>query len=187
MKVDEFGIDELGRPCKDLFCMNLCFEIARKSLDPSTKHGCLAVDEDGVILSAGYNSPPQGSVDEEIPLTRPEKYDYFIHSESNCIILASRKETSLKNSTFYITGFPCIICLGGMLQAKVSKIIYGPYSSVMTDSKEYLKKYPLLLKGQSLILQKFKYEEGLYRFNNRIRHVISQRETSIIDFEWNAE
>ena len=185
MKIDEFGIDKLGRPCKDLYCMNLCFEIARKSLDPSTKHGCLAIDEDGIILSAGYNSPPQNSIDEEIPLTRPEKYDYFLHAEKNCILLASRKEVSLKNSIFYITGFPCTDCVRGMMQAKVRRIIYGPYNSIMTDSEEYLDKYKKMLKIRSISINRFKYDEGLYRFNPRIRKIVEEREISNINFEWN--
>ncbi len=186
MEANEFGIDKLGRPCKDLYCMNLCFEIARKSLDPSTKHGCLAIDEDGIILSAGYNSPPQDSKDEEVPLTRPEKYLYFEHSERNCIYLASRKQVSLKNSVFYITGFHCTDCVRGMMEAKVRKIIYGTYNSIMTDSEEYLNKYKKFIKICSIIISRFKYDEGLYRFNPRIRKIVEEKEVSNIDFEWNG-
>ena len=153
-KIDDLGFDQLKRPCVDLYCMSLAFEIARKSLDPSSKHGCLAIDgEDGTILSAGYNSPPQGAADADIPLTRPEKYIYFEHSERNCIYLASRKQTSLKDSIFYITGFPCSDCVRGMIQARVKKIVYGPYNSVMTNYEEYLERYPILLKRQKIIIR----------------------------------
>lgn len=184
--IDEFGIDHLNRPCVDLYCMNLCFEIARKSLDPSTKHGCLAISTDGGILSAGYNSPPQGSVDEEIPLTRPEKYIFFEHSEKNCIFMASRGNTRLKDSVFYVTGFPCTNCMRGMIQVKVLKIVYGPYHSVMTDNEEHLNIMKKLLKGQKIIIERFKYDEGLYRFNPRVKTLIEEREIADIDFEWNV-
>jgi dCMP deaminase len=186
MKVDEFGIDELGRPCKDLYCMNLCFEIARKSIDPTTKHGCLAVDFSGGILSTGYNSAPQGFIDEKFPLTRPEKYLDMIHSEKNCIYMASRHAVSIVDSIFYITGFPCRECLKAMIQVKVSKIIYGPYVSVMIGNKEYINSLEILLKNQKIVISRFKYDEGLYRFNPRIRKIIEEREISDIDFERNV-
>lgn len=183
--IDEMGMDNLGRPCMDLYCMNLCFEIARKSLDPSSKHGCLAIDPEGGILSAGYNSPPQGSIDAEIPLTRPEKYTYFEHSERNCIYMATHHNTPLVGSVFYITGFPCIECVRAMIQVRVKKIIYGPYNSVMTDDEEYMGKYPILLKEQPIIIKRFKYDEGLYKFNPRVETLIEQREIADISFGYN--
>lgn len=184
--IDEFGINNLGLPCIDLYCMNLSFEVARKSLDPDSKNGCLAVDPDGGILSAGYNSPPQGSADEEIPLTRPDKYIFFEHSERNCIYIATRHGTSLMGSVFYLTGFPCIECLRAMIQVKIKKIIYGGHTSVMTNTKEYISRYPLLLKKQSIIIERFKYDEGLYRFNPRIRELIRKREVTDIRLEYNV-
>ena len=48
--IDQYGKDDFGRPCDDLYFMNLCFEIARRSLDPDTKHGCISVDKKGGIL-----------------------------------------------------------------------------------------------------------------------------------------
>ena len=183
--IDKYGMDHTGIPCLDLYCMNLAFEIARKSRDPDTKHGCFAIGEDGEMVSAGYNGPPQGAADDEIPTTRPEKYIYFEHSERNCIYLASRTQTSLKGSTFYITGFPCSECTRGMIQAKIKKIIYGPYNSVMTKGGEYLKRYSLLLKNQEIIIERFKYDEGLYKFNPRVKKLVAEKEMADISFEWN--
>jgi dCMP deaminase len=184
--IDGFGIDDLGRPCGDLYCMNLCFEVARKSLDPSSKCGCVAIDPHGGILSAGYNSPPQGATDAEIPLTRPDKYIYFEHSERNCIYLAARNGTPLRGSIFYVTGFPCSDCLRAMIQVEASKIIYGPYQTVMQNSEEYMKRYPILLKGQKIVIKRFKYDEGLYRFNPRIQVLMEKRDVNDIHFEWNV-
>jgi len=184
--IDKYGIDELGRSCKDLYFMNLCFEVARRSIDPTTKHGCIAVDADGGILSTGYNSAPQGFADEEFPLTRPEKYVDMVHSESNCIYMAARHATSVVDSTFYITGFPCRECLKAMIQVKVSKIIYGPYNSVMTDDEEYIQFMAILLKGQGIIIERYRYDEGLYIFNPRVKTIIEEREVADIHFEWNT-
>lgn len=180
----EESFDKLGRPCKDLYFMNLCFEVARRSIDPTTKHGCIAVDADDGIISTGYNSPPQGFVDEEFPLTRPEKYLDMVHSEPNCIYMAARRSVSVAGSTFYITGFPCRECLKAMLQVKVSKIIYGPYNSIM--SAEYMEGLGILLKGQSLVIERFTYDEGLYVFNPRVKDIIEEREIANINFELNT-
>jgi dCMP deaminase len=186
IRIDEYGIDNLGRPCKDLYCMNLCFEIARRSLDPTTKHGCLAVSPEGSILSSGYNGPPQNSIDDRIPLTRPEKYVFMEHSERNCIYMASRNGVCLSNSIFYITGFPCTDCLRAMIQVKVSKIVYGPYNSVMTNSLEYIEKTKSILVGQKIIVKRFAYDEGLYKFNPRVKELIESRKINDINFEWNV-
>ena len=186
-KIDEYGIDELGRPCKDLYFMNLCFEIARRSIDPTTKHGCIAVDKDGGILSTGYNSAPQGYIDKEFPLTRPEKYVDMVHSEPNCIYIAARHSVSVTGSTFYITGFPCRECLKAMIQVQVGKIIYGPYGSAMIDSEEFIEGIKVLLKGQDIIIKRFGYDEGLYRFNPRVGEIMRNREIGNTNFEWNSK
>ncbi len=184
-KIDEFGFDQFGRPCLDLYCMNLAFEIARKSLDPNTKHGCIAIAPDGDFISAGYNSPPQASDDANIPINRPDKYIYFEHAEKNCIFMAGRKGVPLKGSYFYITGFPCSDCIRAMIQVGVLRIIYGPYNSVMTNDEEYMKRYPILLKNQSIVVERFRYDKGLYQFNPRIKQIIEERHIEEIDFEWN--
>lgn len=124
------------RPSWDDYFMGIAFVIAQKSLDPSTKHGCIVVDDDNIILSVGYNSPPRGCIDELIPLTRPDKYAFMVHSEENSIISAARSGISLKNSTFYITGFPCSKCFRGISNVGARKIIYGPVFSSCVDDKE---------------------------------------------------
>ncbi len=185
--IDEFGMHHLNKPCLDLYCMNLSFEVARKSFDPSSHCGCVAIDIDGGISSAGYNGPPQGSIDEEIPLTRPEKYIFFEHAERNCIYMAARKGTPLRDAVFYTTGIPCSDCLRAIIQIQASRVVYGPYMTMMQNSEEYMKRYPALLKGQKIIVERFKYDEGLYRFNPRVRTIIEERDVIDVNFEWNTE
>jgi len=174
--IDELGFDSFGRPSKPLYFMNLCFEIARRSLDPHTKCGAIITDESGSILSTGYNSPPMGSLDMNIPKTSPEKYDYFEHAERNAIYLASRRGVSLENSIFYVTGLPCLECLRGIMQVGAQKVIYGPLTSSMTDEK-YFTKYPDLLFGHKIIVQMFLYTKGLLKMNPSIQEVIKDRKT----------
>lgn len=184
MKYNELRIDKFGRPCRDLYFMSLCFEVARKSIDPTTKHGCIAVDSDGGFLTSGYNGPPQDYDDENFPITRPEKYLDMVHSEANCIYISQRKRTSLVGSTLYVTGFICRECLKALIQCKISKIIYGPYNSIKSD--EYLDSLEILLRNQKIIIERFKYDEALYAFNPRVKEIIEEREVANINFEWNT-
>jgi len=119
----------MNRPSWDQYYMDMTFYIAQKSLDPHTKHGCMVVDSEHTPLSMGFNSPPRGCIDEEIPLTRPEKYPFMIHAEENAIINAARSSVSLKGSTFYITGHPCPKCFRMILNVGAIKIIYGSVNS----------------------------------------------------------
>ena len=121
------------RPGWEPWFMALCLVIAQRSLDPATKHGCIIVDDDNTILSVGYNSPPRGSQDSIIPLTRPEKYEYFVHSEEAAIANAARTGTAIKGGTAYITGHPCAKCLRAMINAGIKAIVYGGIGSACVD------------------------------------------------------
>lgn len=128
--------DQFGRPNWDLYFISLCFLTAQRSLDPVTKHGCVVVSKDKTVLSLGYNSPPRGCDDSTIPLTRPEKYDYFSHAEENAIVNAARNGVSLIGSVFYVTGFPCHKCVGMMKNAGASRIIHGGVGAAMVTEKD---------------------------------------------------
>lgn len=119
-------MDDHKRPEWKSWMMSLAFVVSRRSLDKHTQHGCVVVDSDNTILSIGYNGPPRGFKDEEIPLDRPFKYDWLEHSESNSIINAARTGISLKGSRFFITGRPCVDCLRKIINVGAVEVIYGP-------------------------------------------------------------
>ncbi len=185
---EENGFDLLGRPCKDLYFMNLCFDVNLRSIDKSSKCGCIAISEDGGFLSSGYNNPVRGSDDKNIPQTRPDKYLFFEHSERNAIFNAARHGINLNNCIFYITGFPCFDCLRGMIQVGAKKLVYGPLQVKMPEIREN-DLYSVLLKGQSIIIEKFRYNKGLYFLNPISELMIDVKlEQGIkdINFQWNV-
>jgi len=114
------------RPSWDSWFMTMCFVVSQRSLDKTTKHGCVVVNNDHSILSVGYNSPPRGCIDDAIPQDRPIKYHYMVHAEANAIANAASMGTSLKGSTFYITGPPCCNCFASIINTGAAKIIHGP-------------------------------------------------------------
>tara|TARA_Y100000310_G_C20661372_1_gene804989 strand:- start:1600 stop:2160 length:561 start_codon:yes stop_codon:yes gene_type:complete len=117
------------KPPWDDWYMGMAFYVAQRSPDPATKHGSIFVTQNHSPIVFGYNAFPQDSFDDEIPTTRPEKYDYMIHSEENCISMAAEQGLSLKDSVVYITGHPCVKCFRMMLRAGVKEIIHGNVSS----------------------------------------------------------
>jgi len=161
-------IREDYRPDWDSWFMTLAFVVSQRSLDPSTKHGTITVTDDRTILSVGYNGPVRGCDDSEIPLTRPLKYDFMEHSESNAIINAARSGVSLKCSTFYITGKPCHECLRKMINVGAKRIIYGPIKSVCNDSRtEEICK--IILKDQTIELVELKTIDNIGQLLDRTK------------------
>ncbi len=109
------------KPSWDEYFMSMAIMVSMRSIDPSQKNGCVIVDKNNKILSIGYNGFPRGSVDEMIPLTRPEKYLYIEHAEKNAIL---NKQFDIEGSTLYVTAFPCLPCMRSIIQSGVKKVIY---------------------------------------------------------------
>lgn len=114
--------------------MAMAMVAATRSIDTSTKHGCFIVDKNNRPLSMGYNGPPPNCDDDNVPMTRPEKYDWMLHAEANAMDNAT---APLEGATVYVTGHPCEKCFGRMLAKRISKCVYGPIGSkvVTEDTK----------------------------------------------------
>ncbi len=118
------------KPDWDQYLMSLAFVVASRSIDPSTKHGCVIVDQNHCPLAWGYNGPPRGMRDEQVPFERPDKYAWMVHSEENAILNA---QGSLHGAIVYNTGRTCHRCARMLVQKGVSEIVYGPQGSHCVD------------------------------------------------------
>ena len=102
--------------------------ISQKSKDPSTKVGCVIVNDDNVILSTGFNGFPRG-IDESVEerWKRPEKYHWVEHAERNAIFNAARVGVSLNGAKAYLNWEPkpCADCTRALIQAGIKEIV-GP-------------------------------------------------------------
>ena len=121
------------RPSWDDYFMAIAEQVCRRSPDPNTKHGCVLVDRDNRIISTGYNGPVSGIPNEMVPLTRPEKYNWFIHAEDNAVAFA---RCDLRGATAYVTGPPCAACFRRLLQVGVKRIVYGDRQSACISETE---------------------------------------------------
>jgi dCMP deaminase len=56
----------ISRPDWDTYFMDMAYLVARRSIDKSTKVGCV-ITKNKSVISTGYNSPPRGMIDSEVP------------------------------------------------------------------------------------------------------------------------
>ena len=122
-----------GKPSWDTYFLNMAKLAATRSIDPSTKCGCVIVDNQYRVLSLGYNGPIQGIDDSLVPLTRPSKYSWFGHAEEHAILFC-KAETN--GGTAYITGRPCARCTRMLLQKGIARIICGNQLAKCVDEDD---------------------------------------------------
>jgi len=123
----------IGRPSWDRYFLDLAEQVSRRSPDPNTRHGCVLVDRDRRVISTGYNGPVAGLANEIVPLSRPEKYTWFLHAEDNAVAFA---RCDLRGATAYVTGPPCAACFRRLLQVGVRRIVHSGRQSACIDDYE---------------------------------------------------
>ena len=106
--------------------MGVAFLSGMRSKDPSTQVGACIIDKEKKIIGMGYNGFPLGSSDDEMPWGKTgdfldTKYPYVVHAELNAILNSIK---SLKESTIYVTHFPCNECAKAIVQSGIKKVIY---------------------------------------------------------------
>lgn len=103
------------------------------SKDPRTHVGAVAVGQSNEIIATGYNGLPRGVRDLPERMLPPQKYDWGIHAEANLVANAARP--ALQGKTVFITHAPCAQCAGLLIQAGVSRIVYGDGTTNMAPEK----------------------------------------------------
>lgn len=110
---------------KILKYLDVAQSVSALSKDVNTKVGCILVDpDDKSIVGVGYNGPVRGAIDDIIPQTRPEKYEYFIHAELNLVANCARHGIVTKGKILYSTHSPCKECVRTLYQAGITKVYF---------------------------------------------------------------
>ena len=125
----------------DEYFLEIAEAVALKSKDPSSKMGCVIVDQNKRVVSLGYNGMVQGSDESKMTLEeRPMKYHFAIHSEMNAIIFAHQ---DLTGCTLYNRVATCDNCLKYCLQAGIKRFVYRELRvhSHSTDPKKSMTNY----------------------------------------------
>lgn len=91
------------------------------SHDAQTKLGGILVrNSTGVQVVSAYNGFVSGAPDNDLPNTRPDKYEYMIHVEQNLLSHCANEGIATKDTTFYCSLSPCINCTRLLYQAGVT-------------------------------------------------------------------
>ena len=107
----------------DLHYLEMARIWAQNSYCERRKVGALMV-KNRMIISDGYNGTPRGFenvCEDENNQTKP----YVLHAEANAITKVARSNNSSQGATLYVTASPCIECAKLIIQAGITRVVYG--------------------------------------------------------------
>ena len=110
----------------DEYFIEIAQTVAERSTCDRAFVGCVLVNDDHRIISTGYNGSVVGNphCDDTGHKMRDGHCIRTVHAEMNALLYCAREGISVKNSTCYITHFPCLNCTKSLIQAGIKKIIY---------------------------------------------------------------
>ena len=123
--------DPKKRPTADETFLEICDVVRKRSTCIRRAVGAVLV-KDGQVLATGYNGAPRGSphcrtcLREDLKIPSGERAELCrgVHAEQNVIIQAARHGVNIKDSTLFVTNFPCSICAKMIINAGIKKIVY---------------------------------------------------------------
>ena len=119
--------------------MAIAEDIATLSPDIHTKVGSIAVHPETYdCILPSYNGYISEANDQVIPKTRPEKYEYTIHSEMNMICQAAKKGRALDGYWSIQTLSPCTSCMRILYQSGIRTIVFKDKYRDFDKQKEML-------------------------------------------------
>jgi len=118
---------------------------ASRSEDPHTKVGACILNEEGRIVSTGYNglksgvNLPQWMHDEK---NRPKKRELMIHAETNALSFIRKGE----GDTMCLTMSPCFACAKDIAANQIKRVFYIEQYSQCDKFKEIFDFYGIYYK-----------------------------------------
>ena len=118
--------DKSSRPSWDEYFMGITIEVARRSTCNRAQVGAIIV-RDKRILTTGYNGSPTGlpHCTEAGCLIVNGHCIRTLHAEQNAIIQAALHGVSTDGATIYVTHQPCLTCAKMIINAGISRVVYG--------------------------------------------------------------
>ena len=111
----------MERPDWDTYFKQIVQVTSKRSACERLKVGCLLVN-DNRIISQGYNGFLPGCIHKSV--IRDGHEQATVHAEQNALCDCAKRGVSCKNSTAYITHYPCIICTRLLLASGIKEIKY---------------------------------------------------------------
>jgi dCMP deaminase len=117
--------------------MDIALTVAQRSHDAETKVGALLINnKSGAIIATGFNGFVRGTVDANLPNTRPEKYEYMLHAEMNLLTNCALHGIAMADCFLVCTLSPCKLCMRLMVNSGVSRVVvkdlYRDFTEILT-------------------------------------------------------
>ena len=114
----------MNRPSWDTIYMSMCYLMAYRSPDESTKVGSVITTKDNVHITSGYNGICRNIAHNSKMQIRPDKYHWFEHAERNAIYNAGRIGARLDLAyNVYIPWLPCSDCMRAIIQTGIQRVV----------------------------------------------------------------
>jgi len=117
--------------------MEMAHVIKKLSPDTETQVGSVMLSREGRVISTSFNGFVPGAPDKDLPNTRPGKYEYMVHSETNMLFNCCKMGIKTQSSTIVCTLSPCLNCLRAAYSAGVDYIIFDELYSQFDSVKMY--------------------------------------------------
>lgn len=103
------------------YFISVALLISSRSPSSKLKVGSVIVNNNRII-SSGYNGYPAGTP--HISIHRDNHEINTIHAEQNAISDAASRGVAVKDSSIYITHFPCINCIKYIIASGIKEVYY---------------------------------------------------------------
>ena len=114
-------------------------QIAKASEDPFQKVGAVVLNEEGRLLSAGYNGLIQNkNVNKSFWKSRSKRRPYMIHAEANALSCISKYQNPY---LIYTTLLPCGYCANLIACHNIKHVIYSNEYKYDHTAKDIFKFY----------------------------------------------
>lgn len=102
----------------DEYYLTLAESVAEGSKCERRKVGAVIVDQEGRIVSTGFNGQPRGVPNK---CEDGETLPTVLHAELNAILFSRR---SLKGCKLYVTMSPCLHCASCIIQSGITEVVF---------------------------------------------------------------
>jgi tRNA(adenine34) deaminase len=107
-------VGELDQLERDQYWINYALNLAKRAEEQGEVPVGAVIVRDNELISEGWNQPIKG-------------HDPTAHAEIMALRAAGQTESNyrLPGATMYVTLEPCVMCVGAITHARISRVVYG--------------------------------------------------------------
>lgn len=157
--------------------LDIARNVALWSKDPNKKIGSIIVNENGNIVSQGYNGFPRNIKDDDRYNDKNIKNIYVVHAEVNAILNALYNGASVKNCSIFISGLPvCHDCAKVIIQSGIKNVIIDTKLNV--ESSWYQSNLDAIDMFNEAHINCYLFDKNIFKminYNNQIYYIRNKK------------